>query len=471
MEVDDELTLRSRDVCTPSPVLEASAATRRDPSSHGKADSWKPSPLSVLVSPTNTTDTTLTETETPTAAAVTENTPTYGASRSFQGAFHEPYEVCGLQVGPRQYGQVGLSPLAVSDTTMLGRSDEYEDEMPSTPLRSPEHCETPKLPTGAPTPMSAHGGHSPWFAGPPPTPVPSKRAAPRVDRTDSLNETKVLVALQRTESVVNPQLFRYENHFVFVQQLGATQTSEVWHVKQKSDGSDWALKKSRHDFRGKADRERLVAEIKSVANLPVHPHIIRYKRAWQQDSHLYTQMELANNGTLTLLIDRNGGRLFEQALWLVLGEMSSALELLSQHGVQHLDIKPDNIFVDTTGHCKLGDFGSALRSATSSASWEEGDGRYVSPELLDESAPPSTASDVFSLGASLYHAAYGRPLERDWMVPREDWLNASLDALAATGHVTADFMSVLRAMLRRTPEQRPTPLELRILAAKAVSMA
>ena len=303
--------------------------------------------------------------------------------------------------------------------------------------------------------------------GCPPTPS-GRKTSPRVARTNSLRETKVLMALQRTESVVNPALFQFEEHFSFMRMLGETPTSEVWHVRQKSDGSEWALKRSRQEFRGRADRARLVREIESVAGLPPHPHIVNYKRAWQQDSHLYTQMELCHGGTLRGLMEQNGGRLSERQCWLVLGEIASALGVLAQGGVLHLDIKPDNIFVDLSGRTKLGDFGSAVGAVGGGVSWEEGDGRYVAPELLDESASPSSACDVFSLGASVFHAAHGSALTREWTENRDEFLDASLCAFAASGVASPGLVATLRACLVRRPGARPSPARVALCARHAL---
>lgn len=71
-----------------------------------------------------------------------------------------------------------------------------------------------------------------------------------------------------------------------------------------------------------------------------------------------------------------------------------------------MDIKPENMFLDSCGTFKLGDFGLAINLCNQSG-WEEGDGRYAAPELLRRSQAPSGTADVYSLGAAMLHCAIG----------------------------------------------------------------
>lgn len=71
-----------------------------------------------------------------------------------------------------------------------------------------------------------------------------------------------------------------------------------------------------------------------------------------------------------------------------------------------MDIKPENMFLDSSGTFKLGDFGLAVKIGNQSG-WEEGDGRYVAPELLKRSQPPSGSADIYSLGSAMLHCALG----------------------------------------------------------------
>lgn len=88
----------------------------------------------------------------------------------------------------------------------------------------------------------------------------------------------------------------------------------------------------------------------------------------------------------------------EPAAWAYLCDLLSALQHLHSHGFIHLDLKPANVLMTASGRLKLGDFGLLLElkhkgRVTSEDDAQEGDSRYMAPELLCGEYGP--AADVF----------------------------------------------------------------------------
>lgn len=81
---------------------------------------------------------------------------------------------------------------------------------------------------------------------------------------------------------------------------------------------------------------------------------------------------------------------------------------MHERGVAHLDVKPDNIYVKN-GVYKLGDFGCATL-LDNSLPIEEGDARYMPPEILNEKHDDLDKADIFSLGVAMYELIRGLPL-------------------------------------------------------------
>eukprot|EP01018_Ginkgo_biloba_P022475 Gb_12248 [translate_table: standard] len=96
-------------------------------------------------------------------------------------------------------------------------------------------------------------------------------------------------------------------------------------------------------------------------------------------------------------------------VWAYIDQVASGLAHIHSNGILHLDIKPDNILIDSQGLLKIGDFSLAVTQ--SQWDWEEGDGGYVAPELLREQEPGPEA-DMYSFGAMAYEWATGKLFPR-----------------------------------------------------------
>jgi len=79
----------------------------------------------------------------------------------------------------------------------------------------------------------------------------------------------------------------------------------------------------------------------------------------------------------------------------------------------HRDIKPENILYGSEHLAKIGDFGLAVAAEQNAETQNEiwGTPYYVAPERLNNE-PEDFRSDLYSLGATLFHAAAGQPALR-----------------------------------------------------------
>jgi wee1-like protein kinase len=229
---------------------------------------------------------------------------------------------------------------------------------------------------------------------------------------------------------------RFVSDFEVVGTLGNGSFGSVYSVRNRTDRRLYAIKAAKREARGTSDRDRMLQEVYALSALSDKAcvssmHIVRYHQAWMEGNRLYIQTELCDG---TLLGQMRGAGIDERGRYKLLREMLLALDLVHKTGMIHLDIKPENIFIKN-GHYKLGDFGLVSKIENHN-DVEEGDSRYMSMELLlgelddltkvrNETfhrlsfcsnknsrfscVAPSTKSDIFSLGATMYEICLGRP--------------------------------------------------------------
>lgn len=133
-----------------------------------------------------------------------------------------------------------------------------------------------------------------------------------------------------------------------------------------------------------------------------NPGILRFYGAWEEEDRLYIQLELCKFSLSD--IKHCPACVNCKTLTVFARDLLTGLEQLHSKDVLHFDVKPDNILVTEDLHCKLGDFGVAVRLKTDKLyDLDEGDSRYLALEVLNN--PPTKASDIYSLGMSLLELA------------------------------------------------------------------
>ena len=118
-------------------------------------------------------------------------------------------------------------------------------------------------------------------------------------------------------------------------------------------------------------------------------------------------MELADQGSLDTRIEKL--RLLPELQVLDVGiKIAQALDAALQHDMLHCDIKPGNILFNAEHQPKLVDFGLARKTDAEqeTAEFTRGTPYYVAPEKIKRE-PETFLSDMYSLGATLYHAVTG----------------------------------------------------------------
>ncbi|MHC4820013.1 MAG: serine/threonine-protein kinase, partial [Planctomycetota bacterium] len=155
--------------------------------------------------------------------------------------------------------------------------------------------------------------------------------------------------------------------------------------------------------------ERLKREAQLAARLN-HPNIVRGLDVGESTGFHYLAMEFVDGITVRDRIRK--GPVPEKEALRIVRDVARALEHANQHGVIHRDVKPGNVMLTRDGRVKLADFGLARGKGPSDLTLEHasiGTPQYLAPEQAIRGANATHRSDLFSLGATLYHLVTGHP--------------------------------------------------------------
>ena len=155
--------------------------------------------------------------------------------------------------------------------------------------------------------------------------------------------------------------------------------------------------------------KRAMREARLTARLN-HPHAVPVYDVVEQQGQLWLIMQFIPSITLAAVIEEVGPLEPEEAAK-VGAQVASALAAAHAVGIVHRDVKPGNVLIADDGTALISDFGiaHALGDATlTSSGMIHGTPAYLAPEGA-RGSEANFASDVFSLGATLYSAMEGTP--------------------------------------------------------------
>lgn len=289
-------------------------------------------------------------------------------------------------------------------------------------------------------------------------------------------------------------------HFYFGRTLGEGSYARVVHAKMKLENSpDYAIKIMEKSFIQKEKKVKYVLMEKEILSIVNNPFIIKLHYTFQDADYLYMCMDLARGGELRDVISRALSENSElgrsqiacsiDSTRFYIGELVEALEYLHKLNIVHMDIKPENILITSTGHIQIADFGTSLRNPEQNGGGSifVGTAEYVSPEILNadtdgdtldfqieedgvensalwplpehEKPRISRACDLWAVGCILYQMLCGRtPFSADTEYLIFVNINGHLDGsrpLAFPPSIAGHAQSLISSLLTKDPQARP----------------
>lgn len=244
--------------------------------------------------------------------------------------------------------------------------------------------------------------------------------------------------------------------YTYLRTLGHGSTATVYLYRQHTPQRDVAVKVSASAL-DQVSRQRFHAEADRMAQLSSHPYILSvYDVGVTYEGRDYIVFEYAPGGTYKAVM-RARSMNADQVLDLGI-KLASALYTAHRVGIVHRDIKPSNVLVSATGQPVLADFGVSATIYQSGVTTGHSPA-WAAPEVVSGATGGTVASDVYSLGATLFAMLAGAsPFEYGYRVSSRRELTRMIlnEPLPALGRpdVPEQVEHVLRKAMARDPEDR-----------------
>ncbi|NLH16186.1 MAG: serine/threonine protein kinase [Phycisphaerae bacterium] len=260
-----------------------------------------------------------------------------------------------------------------------------------------------------------------------------------------------------------------------INKLGSGAMAVVYKAKQISLDRVVAIKVLPKRFSEKPDYIRRFFQEGKIAAKLNHNNIVQAIDVGEAGGVYYFVMEYVEGKTL--YDDLSKGKIFleSEALDIII-QLAHALQHAHAQGLIHRDVKPKNVMINMEGVVKLADMGLARETADIKAARNEqgkafGTPYYISPEQIRGELDIDGRSDIYSLGATLYHMVTGR-VPFDASTPAEVMRKHLKEPLVPPDHLntllSAGISEVIEVMMAKNRQDRYSNVEELLLDLEAI---
>jgi serine/threonine protein kinase len=255
-----------------------------------------------------------------------------------------------------------------------------------------------------------------------------------------------------------PRIPGYELHTCF----GGSMLTSVYSGRSRAGDAPCAVKVLNRDWQDDATAVKLLQREARACLAVQHPHIVKLLDAHVTRPPYFLVMEMLGGESLRRRLRRDYRLPLADALWIT-RQTAEALAALHRAGFVHGDVKPDNIRVAGDGLAILLDLGFTHRLGENAQLLEQGyvlgTVNYLAPELCAPEPEDEYASDLFSLGVTLFEMLTGQmpyPAGSIEQTFRRHESDPPADlSRHAVGHLPAALPRLVERLLARRPEDRP----------------
>lgn len=256
-------------------------------------------------------------------------------------------------------------------------------------------------------------------------------------------------------------MFTINNRYRLVSVVGEGSYAQIWYAHDAVNEQNVTVKVYKNTL--PTELTGFIRRNNSILRDVCHPHILPIHDIGFHEECLYVIMPFCSFGSIKKL----RGKLTELTIWNLIRDITSGLEFIHRCGILHMDIKPDNILLDSNGHYVICDFDQcAIKGKTAYEKFMPTAMAYMAPERYLSSGNFDTYSDIWSLGATIYEIATGNlPFHGlGGQVQLAD-STFSIDCAISSAHLSY----LINACLNPLPVKRPTAAEIMLLANDILS--
>jgi eukaryotic-like serine/threonine-protein kinase len=301
------------------------------------------------------------------------------------------------------------------------------------------------------------------------------------EHSPKVNNSETNTNVEKTVSKQPAWVGKNMGHFKLLRLIGRGSMGMVIQAEDINLKRIVALKVLRKQFLTNGNEknaiEQFLREARAAAAIE-HPNIVRVFEINQHSGWWYIAMEMVAGTSLKEIIKAAGALPVSRACPII-ADVAVGLQAVHKLGIIHRDIKPSNILVTRNGHGKVSDFGLVRIDDPNDpfdifAQQSIGTPLYIAPEIVRRETI-STAVDIYSLGATLYHTLTGHP---PYIAKKiNDILNQHLNADPPNlqkylSDCSLNLASLIQRMMAKEPDSRPAAAEVAaILHSESIVIA
>ncbi len=247
--------------------------------------------------------------------------------------------------------------------------------------------------------------------------------------------------------------------FLIKRTLGHGGIGTVYLAERAASGEEVALKVLPKSAAANGEYSRQFLTEARIASRLDHPNIVKVLGYGRQEGRYYMAMDYVEGESCKARISRERKLDWQAAIGICI-QVAEGLAAAAKEGIIHRDIKPENILLDKTGLVRVADLGLAKevgRSEPLPSDTSLGTPDYMSPEQVNNSETVDLRSDIYSLGATLFHMICGKApfTGRSAYEVMVKHVSADLPSpLKYVPELPLPVRDVMRKMMARDPEDR-----------------